>query len=352
MGGNAEAEPFVPCASGARSEMAGTFDTGAKGFFVPVQIEQKNLGGNDMIDLKFLRENPEVVKQNIKNKFQDHKLPLVDEVIELDAEARKTQQEADDLRAKRNQLSKEIGKLMGQGKKDEAEAVKTQVAEGAARLAELEENQKILTKLDFIFAKAKYAKEYQGTEPIFNTDGIVDIKQGRHPLLDPKKVVPIHIYIGEDFNMLLLTGPNTGGKTVSLKTVGLLTLMGLAGLHVPAAEGTTLSVFTEVYADIGDEQSIEQNLSTFSSHMTNTVKFLDKADKDSLVLFDELGAGTDPVEGAALAMAILSFLHNMKVRTMATTHYSELKLFALSTPGVENASCEFNVETLLSLIHI
>ena len=219
-------------------------------------------------------------------------------------------------------------------------------AQAASCSRELEENQKILTKLDFIFAKAKYAKEYQGTEPIFNTDGIVDIKQGRHPLLNPKKVVPIHIYIGEDFNMLLLTGPNTGGKTVSLKTVGLFQLMGQAGLHIPAFQGSRLAVFSDIFADIGDEQSIEQNLSTFSSHMTNIVSIVQQAHRDSLVLLDELCGGTDPIEGAALAISILSDLHGRGIKTMATTHYSELKMFALSTNDIENASCEFDVETL------
>ncbi len=219
-------------------------------------------------------------------------------------------------------------------------------AQAASCIRELEDNQKILTRLDFIFAKAKYAKDYQGTEPEFNTDGMIEIKQGRHPLLDPKKVVPIHIYIGKDFNMLLLTGPNTGGKTVSLKTVGLFQLMGQAGLHIPAFQGSRLAVFSDIFADIGDEQSIEMNLSTFSSHMTNLIHILDKADSQSLVLLDELCGGTDPTEGAALAISILDDLHTAKIRTIATTHYAELKMYAMNTEGVENGCCEFDLETL------
>ena len=243
-------------------------------------------------------------------------------------------------------LNNDLKELYLKGQ-EEIEHVLEQLSQEAASCTEsIAQDYEILTELDFIFAKANLAREMKATCPVFNEKRQILIKEGRHPLLDPSKVVPVTIRLGQEYDLLIVTGPNTGGKTVSLKTTGLLTLMGQAGLHIPAAQNSQLAVFDEVYADIGDEQSIEQSLSTFSSHMTNIIRILKEASLNSLVLFDELCAGTDPTEGAALAIAILSHLHKMGIRTMATTHYSELKVFALSTPGVENACCEFNVETL------
>lgn len=244
------------------------------------------------------------------------------------------------------ELNNQLRELEIQEKAEIEKVLADLSGQAAEHVQEIRNNQKLMTHLDFVFAKAKLALEQNATRPIFNTDHYIQIRKGRHPLLPKNRVVPIDIHLGKDFDLLIITGPNTGGKTVSLKTVGLFTLMGQAGLHIPALDRSELSIFTKVYADIGDEQSIEQSLSTFSSHMTSIVQILKHADENSLCLFDELGAGTDPTEGAALAIAILNFLHDRGIRTMATTHYSELKIYALSTSFVENACCEFNVETL------
>ena len=243
-------------------------------------------------------------------------------------------------------LNNDLKELYGKEQEEIQVILARLSADAAEYVSEIRTDYATLTELDFIFARGALALDMNASKPMFNQERRIRIREGRHPLLDKKKVVPISLTLGEDFDLLIVTGPNTGGKTVCLKTIGLFQLMGQSGLFIPAAEGSELGVFEEIFADIGDEQSIEQSLSTFSSHMANTVRILSEADSHSLCLFDELGAGTDPTEGAALAMAILNFLHNMKTRTVATTHYAEIKVYALSTEGVENASCEFDVNTL------
>ena len=249
-------------------------------------------------------------------------------------------------------LNNDLKELYGKEQEEIQVILARLSADAAEYISDIQTDYTVLRTLDFIFAKGSLAIDMNASLPLFNTEGRIHIREGRHPLLDKRSVVPITLTLGDTFDLLIVTGPNTGGKTVSLKTVGLFTLMGQSGLHIPALDRSELAVFTEVYADIGDEQSIEQSLSTFSSHMTNIVSFLKKVDDQSLVLFDELGAGTDPTEGAALAISILNHLHIRGIRTMATTHYSELKVYALSTPGVENASCEFDVETLRPTYHL
>ena len=249
-------------------------------------------------------------------------------------------------------LNNDLKELYGKEQEEIQVILARLSADAAEYISDIQTDYTVLRTLDFIFAKGSLAIDMNASLPLFNTEGRIHIREGRHPLLDKRSVVPITLTLGDTFDLLIVTGPNTGGKTVSLKTVGLFTLMGQSGLHIPALDRSELAVFTEVYADIGDEQSIEQSLSTFSSHMTNIVSLLKKVDDQSLVLFDELGAGTDPTEGAALAISILNHLHMRGIRTMATTHYSELKVYALSTPGVENASCEFDVETLRPTYHL
>ena len=243
-------------------------------------------------------------------------------------------------------LNNQIRELTLQEKEEIEKVLASLSAEAADNLMALKDNSTNMTKLDFIFAKAKLALSQNATMPLLNNRKVIRINKGRHPLIDKKKVVPIDLVLGEDYDLIVITGPNTGGKTVTLKTIGLFELMGMAGLHIPAGDRSEIALFSEVFADIGDEQSIEQSLSTFSSHMTTIVDILRDVDENSLCLFDELGAGTDPTEGAALAISILNYLHERKIRAVATTHYSELKVYAMNTPGVTNASCEFNVETL------
>ena len=243
-------------------------------------------------------------------------------------------------------LNNQIRELTLQEKEEVEKVLANLSAEAADNLMALKDDAANMTRLDFIFAKAKLALSQNATMPIFNNRRYLRINKGRHPLIDKKKVVPIDLELGDEYDLIVITGPNTGGKTVTLKTIGLFELMGMAGLHIPAGDRSELALFDDVFADIGDEQSIEQSLSTFSSHMTSIVDILGKVDGNCLCLFDELGAGTDPTEGAALAISILNYLHERSIRAVATTHYSELKVYAMNTPGVTNASCEFNVETL------
>ena len=243
-------------------------------------------------------------------------------------------------------LNNTLRELALQEKKEIDKILASLSAEAGEHLMELKDDARNMTELDFIFARADLAMEQNATRPVFNDKYYINIRHGRHPLIDPKKVVPIDIELGSDYDMIIITGPNTGGKTVTLKTVGLFELMGMAGLHIPAGDRSELSLFREVFADIGDEQSIEQSLSTFSSHMKTIVDIFRRVDRQCLCLFDELGAGTDPTEGAALAISILNFCHVRHIRTLATTHYAELKAYAMRTEGIVNASCEFNVETL------
>ena len=243
-------------------------------------------------------------------------------------------------------LNNQLRELFLQEKKEEEKVLAYLSEQAAENLMALKDDAANMTALDFIFARASFALSMNATKPVFNEKRRIRIRRGRHPLIDPAKVVPIDLELGETYDMIVITGPNTGGKTVTLKTVGLMELMGMAGLHIPAGDQSELAFFREIYADIGDEQSIEQSLSTFSSHMTQIVDILGKADSECLCLFDELGAGTDPTEGAALAISILDHLHLSGVTVLATTHYSELKVYAMRTEGVTNASCEFDVETL------
>ncbi|MDO5131776.1 MAG: endonuclease MutS2 [Eubacteriales bacterium] len=249
-------------------------------------------------------------------------------------------------------LNNQLRELALQEKKEIEKILAALSAEAGDHLMELRDDAKNMTELDFIFARAGLAMDQNATRPVFNDRYTINIRRGRHPLIDPKKVVPIDIELGDTYDMVIITGPNTGGKTVTLKTVGLFELMGMAGLHIPAGDRSELSLFREVFADIGDEQSIEQSLSTFSSHMKTIVDIFRRVDRQCLCLFDELGAGTDPTEGAALAISILNFCHVRHIRTLATTHYAELKAYAMRTEGIVNASCEFNVETLQPTYHL